>query len=67
MRFKESDGDNVSVLVTSEPDYLTKRYNESTGIFSWKDNESGNNWIKLTAFDGKATVKQNYIRKCTKW
>ena len=58
VRFKDPDGDNVSVAVTSEPVYLARFYNESTGIFSWVANEPGNHWIKFSGFDGEATANR---------
>ncbi|MFI5359826.1 MAG: hypothetical protein ACHQYO_07215, partial [Halanaerobiales bacterium] len=58
MRFKDPDGDNVSVAVTSEPVYLARIYNESTGIFSWVASEAGNHWIKFSGFDGEATANR---------
>lgn len=58
VRFKDPDGDNVSVAVTSEPVYLARIYNESTGIFSWVASEAGNHWIKFSGFDGEATANR---------
>ena len=58
VRFKDPDGDNVSVAVTSEPVYLARNYNESTGIFRWVANEAGNHWIKFSGFDGEATANR---------
>ena len=58
VRFKDPDGDNVSVAVTSEPVYLARNYNESTGIFRWVASEAGNHWIKFSGFDGEATANR---------